>query len=109
MHAKVIVHMYAQTHRFCHRCGAPTVAIEAGLRRKCVEAEHKLYPRTDPVVSGRIHNRAWTADEHSSSHRIGMEVAGSAYCVFGCELRSKGNGGFACTLKALPTTGQQLS
>lgn len=33
------------------RCGAETVPVETGLRRRCVLVpDHKLYPRTDPVV-----------------------------------------------------------
>jgi NAD+ diphosphatase len=41
----------SQTHGFCHRCGAPTVPVEAGTRRRCTgSGGHKTYPRTDPVV-----------------------------------------------------------
>ena len=40
-----------QAHRFCGRCGAPTVPIEAGGKRQCTQdAKHRVYPRTDPVV-----------------------------------------------------------
>jgi len=46
----VSLSQWHQTHRFCHRCGAHTAPVEMGMRRKCVVAEHKLYPRTDPVV-----------------------------------------------------------
>ncbi|KAL6756727.1 NUDIX hydrolase domain-like protein [Haematococcus lacustris] len=37
------------TSRYCSRCGAPTLPTEAGMRRRC-PADHKTYPRTDPVV-----------------------------------------------------------
>ena len=41
-----------QANGFCGRCGAPTVPIEAGAKRKCTkDKSHRLYPRTDPVVS----------------------------------------------------------
>lgn len=39
------------SHLFCPRCGAATHSAEGGARRQCsASAEHRLYPRTDPVV-----------------------------------------------------------
>lgn len=38
-------------HRFCPRCGSPTLPYLNGTRRTCAQdSSHKLYPRTDPVV-----------------------------------------------------------
>ena len=40
-----------QAHRFCGRCGAEQVPIEAGAKRQCTaDPRHRVYPRTDPVV-----------------------------------------------------------
>ncbi len=38
------------THRFCPRCGAPTVLFRAGWGRKCSADGSEHFPRTDPVV-----------------------------------------------------------
>jgi NAD+ diphosphatase len=38
------------THRFCPRCGAPTVLFRAGWGRKCTADGSEHFPRTDPVV-----------------------------------------------------------
>jgi NADH pyrophosphatase NudC (nudix superfamily) len=47
----VALSQWHQAHGFCHRCGAATLPVEAGTRRRCVGGSpHKLYPRTDPVV-----------------------------------------------------------
>lgn len=41
-----------QSHRYCGRCGSPTVPIEGGAKRQCVaDRTHRVYPRTDPVAS----------------------------------------------------------
>jgi NAD+ diphosphatase len=37
-------------HRFCPRCGAPTVPVEAGWVRRCERDGSEHYPRTDPAV-----------------------------------------------------------
>lgn len=37
-------------NRFCGRCGAPTRPAIGGYRRDCSVCDHKLFPRTDPVV-----------------------------------------------------------
>ena len=39
-----------QTHRFCSRCGAPSVAADGGWKRICVTCAGEHFPRTDPVV-----------------------------------------------------------
>jgi len=38
------------THRFCPRCGAPTVPRQAGWVRRCEREGSEHYPRTDPAV-----------------------------------------------------------
>ncbi len=37
-------------HRFCSRCGAPTLIFRAGWGRKCTAEGTEHFPRTDPVV-----------------------------------------------------------
>ena len=37
-------------HRFCARCGSPTVLFRAGWGRRCEAHGHEHFPRTDPVV-----------------------------------------------------------
>ena len=39
-----------RTHRFCPRCGEPTVPALAGWIRRCVADDSEHYPRTDPAV-----------------------------------------------------------
>jgi len=39
-----------QTHRFCARCGSPTVSTEAGHTRTCSSCAVAHFPRTDPAV-----------------------------------------------------------
>jgi len=39
-----------QTHRFCARCGSPTVVAQAGHTRECPECGATHFPRTDPAV-----------------------------------------------------------
>lgn len=41
---------WAQAHRFCGRCGDPTVPRAGGYRRECPSCGHTMFPRTDPVV-----------------------------------------------------------
>ncbi|MEM9011600.1 MAG: NAD(+) diphosphatase [Pseudomonadota bacterium] len=38
------------THRFCARCGAPSVMASGGWKRECPECGAQHFPRTDPVV-----------------------------------------------------------
>ena len=42
--------LWHRTHRFCSRCGAPTVAASAGWVRVCPREGRESYPRTDPAV-----------------------------------------------------------
>ena len=39
-----------RTHRFCSRCGAPTVMADGGYKRVCGACDAQHFPRTDPVV-----------------------------------------------------------
>ena len=39
-----------QTHRFCARCGRPTVVAQAGHTRDCPSCGATHFPRTDPAV-----------------------------------------------------------
>ncbi len=39
-----------QTHRFCARCGGPSVVATAGWQRVCGSCGGHHFPRTDPVV-----------------------------------------------------------
>jgi len=39
-----------RTHRFCPRCGRPTVAAMSGWVRRCVADDSQHFPRTDPAV-----------------------------------------------------------
>ncbi|MBX3569884.1 MAG: NAD(+) diphosphatase [Rhizobiaceae bacterium] len=38
------------THRFCGRCGQPTVARAGGYKRVCTGCNAEHFPRTDPVA-----------------------------------------------------------
>ncbi len=39
-----------RTHRYCSRCGAPSVMENGGWRRRCPSCRGMHFPRTDPVV-----------------------------------------------------------
>ncbi|MEX0969710.1 MAG: NAD(+) diphosphatase [Paracoccaceae bacterium] len=39
-----------ETHRFCARCGAPSLSAEGGWQRNCPACNAAHFPRTDPVV-----------------------------------------------------------
>ncbi|WP_341211680.1 NAD(+) diphosphatase [uncultured Limimaricola sp.] len=47
--ARAVLNWHA-SHRFCARCGAPSVLAEAGWRRDCPACGTPHFPRTDPVV-----------------------------------------------------------
>lgn len=63
------------THRFCPRCGAPSVIAVAGWERHCTADGAAQYPRTDPAVIMAIvddddrlllgHGVAWPATQFS--------------------------------------------
>jgi NAD+ diphosphatase len=39
-----------QTNQYCGKCGAKSVPHIGGYRRDCPKCDHKIFPRTDPVV-----------------------------------------------------------
>lgn len=39
-----------QRHGFCAKCGAPTVAADAGYKRVCPSCQSEHFPRVDPAV-----------------------------------------------------------
>ncbi|MEF2070777.1 NAD(+) diphosphatase [Consotaella aegiceratis] len=45
-----------RSHRFCGRCGGPTVAEAAGMRRRCTACDTIVFPRTDPVTIMLVHD-----------------------------------------------------
>jgi NAD+ diphosphatase len=47
--AKAIIGWHA-SHRFCARCGEPSVVSQAGWQRTCPSCNSHHFPRTDPVV-----------------------------------------------------------
>ncbi|GGD47143.1 NAD(+) diphosphatase [Erythrobacter arachoides] len=47
--ARALVDWHAR-HRFCARCGAPTVIAKGGWQRDCPSCNAQHFPRTDPVV-----------------------------------------------------------
>lgn len=56
-YARAMLHWH-QSHRYCGRCGAPTVAAEGGHLRRCgrPDCAAELFPRTDPVVIMLVHD-----------------------------------------------------
>lgn len=49
VHAVALANWHAN-HRYCPRCGSPTVVAAAGAERRCVVDESAHFPRTDPAV-----------------------------------------------------------
>lgn len=49
VHAVALANWHA-THRYCPRCGSPTVVASAGAVRRCVVDGSAHFPRTDPAV-----------------------------------------------------------
>ena len=56
-YAKALAWFHSQ-HRFCGRCGKPTVPAEAGHARTCTDetCATTVYPRSDPAVIVLIHD-----------------------------------------------------
>lgn len=46
---KAMLHWHS-THRFCAKCGQPSVVAEQGWKRTCTSCQAEHFPRTDPVV-----------------------------------------------------------
>jgi NAD+ diphosphatase len=43
-------------HRYCGRCGSPTVATRAGHARRCSRCDHESFPRIDPAIIVLVRN-----------------------------------------------------
>lgn len=50
-YAKAMIH-WRENHRFCGRCGAPTLAIDSGHVLRCSneDCRSQQFPRTDPAI-----------------------------------------------------------
>lgn len=53
--ARAIIEWH-RSHRFCAKCGNPSIIDHAGWRRVCPKCETHHFPRTDPVVIMLITN-----------------------------------------------------
>ncbi|GAA0275542.1 NAD(+) diphosphatase [Alteraurantiacibacter aestuarii] len=53
--ARSLVDWHAR-HRFCAKCGAPTVLAKGGWQRDCPSCEAQHFPRTDPVAIMLVEN-----------------------------------------------------
>lgn len=49
VHAVALANWHA-SHRYCPRCGSPTLVAAAGAERRCVVDGSAHFPRTDPAV-----------------------------------------------------------
>jgi NAD+ diphosphatase len=102
-----------QRHGFCAKCGAPTIAGDAGNKRVCTACKTEHFPRTDPVVimlatEGDAcllaRNKNWAADSFFGAggiHGTGRKHRGS-----GAPRTQRGSGrrrgrGPLCRLAAL--------
>lgn len=50
------LNLWHTAHRFCSRCGSPTVATRAGHARRCQACGHQGFPRLDPAVIVLVHD-----------------------------------------------------
>lgn len=50
------MHLWHGAHRFCGRCGAPTVSERAGHMRRCTACEQQSFPRLDPAIIVLVHD-----------------------------------------------------
>jgi len=77
----VCVAVLLQTHQFCSRCGLATVPTEGGARRRCTNRPaHKLYPRTDPVVSSSSIEQGKSSSSGMSNISRLISCMGSLHC-----------------------------
>jgi NAD+ diphosphatase len=62
------------SHRFCARCGSPTVAAEGGYTRRCLSATCGVqhFPRTDPVVITVVHHGEYCLLAHAKRFQPGF-------------------------------------
>jgi NAD+ diphosphatase len=50
------LNIWRANHRFCGRCGAPTVATRAGHARRCPACDDETFPRIDPAIIVLVHD-----------------------------------------------------
>lgn len=69
------LNLWRANHRFCGRCGAPTVASRAGHARNCPACGYQSFPRLDPAVIVLVHDgerallgrqASWPANRYST-------------------------------------------
>ena len=46
----VAMSQWHATHRYCTRCGAATLPVQAGWARQCIKDSSEHYPRTEPAM-----------------------------------------------------------
>ena len=50
------LNIWRANHRFCGRCGSPTVAVRAGHARLCLACDNETFPRIDPAIIVLVHD-----------------------------------------------------
>jgi NAD+ diphosphatase len=69
------LNLWRANHRFCGRCGAPTIASRAGHARSCPACGFHSFPRLDPAVIVLVHDgesallgrqASWPANRYST-------------------------------------------
>ena len=50
------LNIWRANHRYCGRCGAPTVAVRAGHARLCLACDNETFPRIDPAIIVLVHD-----------------------------------------------------
>jgi NAD+ diphosphatase len=50
------LHLWHASHRFCGRCGAPTLSARAGHMRQCSACGQTGFPRLDPAIIVLVHD-----------------------------------------------------
>lgn len=50
------LNIWRANHRYCGRCGAPTVAVRAGHARLCPACDNETFPRIDPAIIVLVHD-----------------------------------------------------
>jgi len=50
------LNLWRANHRYCGRCGAPTISVRAGHARCCSACDHESFPRIDPAIIVLVHD-----------------------------------------------------
>lgn len=50
------LHLWHANHRFCSRCGGPTISGRAGHLRRCLDCGNAGFPRLDPAIIVLVHD-----------------------------------------------------